>query len=165
MEADSGGAARDERQRRIRVEQARTSCWRGAASVVADVRVNLWPPRDQRGVLAPEKSSSGGATPTRWRQFQVEYDLHRQLMELQCREDRGVEEQNGAAVVGVAGTNFSSPKFSPGRSPQRSVAVTWVSSCSGVAVVTHVLGHCHELSPRPDDGDQYMEQFAVVTVL
>jgi hypothetical protein len=30
------------------------------------------------------------------------------------------------------------------------VAVAWVSSCSGVAVVTDVLGHCHELSPRSD---------------
>jgi hypothetical protein len=74
----------------------------------------------------------------------------RPQVQVERREDLRLEERHGLSVVGVAGTNFSSPKFSPGRSPQRSVAVTWVSSCSGVAVVTDVLGHCHELSPRSD---------------
>lgn len=77
------------------MEQAGKSCWRGAADVVAVVRVELRLPREQRGVLAPESSNSGGATPMRRLRLEAEHALHRQLMELRCRGDWGLEVRHG----------------------------------------------------------------------
>lgn len=67
-----------------------TRSWPGQADMVTDIRVEHWLPWEQRGVVvALEEKNCGGAAQTRRLWVEVENALHRWMMQLRRREDRG----------------------------------------------------------------------------